>query len=104
MKECSMIYVGMDVHKTEHRVCMIFTDSGERRECTVVNTEREINRFLRRLKEENAGEVRVCYEAGPCGFELQRLVEKAGVRCEVIAPTQPPLSCGHLPQLGGEFR
>jgi transposase len=36
-------------------------------------------------------EVRMCYEAGPCGFGLKRQIETAGpVICEVIAPSMIP--------------
>lgn len=31
-----------------------------------------------------------CYEAGPCGFELQRALTAHGVPCEVIAPALIP--------------
>ena len=32
----------------------------------------------------------VCYEAGPCGYELHRLITSMGVACEVIAPSLIP--------------
>jgi transposase len=48
-----------------------------------------IVRFVRRL-ERRAGAVRCCYEAGPCGFELQRALTAAGVPCDVIAPALIP--------------
>jgi transposase len=32
------------------------------------------------------GWLRACYEAGPTGYELARLLHRMGVRCEVIAP------------------
>src|ERR671918_3156761 len=34
--------------------------------------------------------LRACYEAGPTGYELARLLERLGVRCEVIAPSLIP--------------
>jgi transposase len=40
------------------------------------------------------GAVRCCYEAGPCGFELQRAMSAAGVPCEVIAPALIPRRSG----------
>jgi transposase len=36
------------------------------------------------------GELRVCYEAGPCGYEFWRLLQKVGISCEVIAPSLIP--------------
>ncbi len=47
-----------------------------------------IGRFVARLAA--AGRVQCCYEAGPCGFELQRFLGAHGVACEVIAPALIP--------------
>ena len=38
--------------------------------------------------------VRACYEAGPTGYELARLLGSLGVRCEVIAPSLIPTAPG----------
>lgn len=47
-----------------------------------------ILRFVRRLQRQ--GPVQCCYEAGPCGFELQRALTAQGIACEVIAPALIP--------------
>jgi len=47
-----------------------------------------ILRFVERLR--RAGEVQCCYEAGPCGFELQRAFTTHHIPCEVIAPALIP--------------
>ena len=47
-----------------------------------------IGRFVQRVRRQ--GPVRCCYEAGPCGFELQRYLRAKEVPCEVIAPTLIP--------------
>src|SRR6202008_1319264 len=47
-----------------------------------------IRRFVGRLQRH--GPVTCCYEAGPCGFELQRALTTAGVPCDVIAPALIP--------------
>jgi len=52
-----------------------------------------ILRFVQRLQRE-VGPIRCCYEAGPCGFELQRALTAAGVPCEVIAPALIPRRAG----------
>jgi len=36
------------------------------------------------------GALRACYEAGPCGFELHRLLASMGVACDVVAPSLIP--------------
>jgi transposase len=51
-----------------------------------------ILRFVKRLQRE--GPVQCCYEAGPCGFELQRALVGQGVPCDVIAPALIPRRSG----------
>jgi transposase len=48
-----------------------------------------ILRFVRRVARQ-AGTVRCCYEAGPCGFELQRALTQHQIPCDVIAPALIP--------------
>ena len=45
-------------------------------------------RFVERLSREQP--VQCCYEAGPCGFELQRALTAHDLPCEVIAPALIP--------------
>jgi transposase len=52
-----------------------------------------ILRFVQRLQRE-VGPVRCCYEAGPCGFELQRAMTAEEIRCEIIAPALIPRRVG----------
>lgn len=40
------------------------------------------------------GEVRIVYEAGPCGYELYRRLNKAGLNCQVAAPSLTPRKPG----------
>jgi transposase len=47
-----------------------------------------ILRFVKRIQRQGA--VRCCYEAGPCGFELQRALTTHGIGCDVIAPALIP--------------
>jgi len=42
---------------------------------------RKLIGFAKGLK----GEVRIVYEAGPCGYELHRRLTKAGLKCQVAA-------------------
>jgi len=51
-----------------------------------------ISRFIERLA---VPQVRCCYEAGPCGFELQRHLHARGIACEVIAPALIPRRAGN---------
>jgi transposase len=47
-----------------------------------------IGRFVDRVAAQGA--IRCCYEAGPCGFELQRFLTAHHVPCDVIAPALIP--------------
>ena len=51
-----------------------------------------IGRFVNRFGVR--GRVRCCYEAGPCGFELQRFLQARQVACDVIAPALIPRRAG----------
>ena len=51
-----------------------------------------ILRFVERLRRQ--GPVTCCYEAGPCGFELQRALTAKRIPCEIIAPALIPRRAG----------
>ena len=49
-------------------------------------------RFVERLGQ--AGPIVCCYEAGPCGFDLQRALAGRQIPCDVIAPALIPRRAG----------
>jgi transposase len=49
--------------------------------------------FVQRLHRD--GPIQCCYEAGPCGFDLQRALSAHGIPCEVIAPALIPRRAGN---------
>lgn len=51
-----------------------------------------ILRFVERLQQRQP--VRCCYEAGPCGFELQRALTAHAIPCDIIAPALIPRRSG----------
>jgi transposase len=51
-----------------------------------------VRRFLRRVSRH--GRPQCCYEAGPCGFELQRALTTDGIGCDIIAPALIPRRAG----------
>jgi transposase len=87
-------WVALDTSKSEHAVAVLGPDVKAPRMSSVKNASKELTCFARRLLREAPGEVRICYEAGACGFALQRLLEGAGLRCEVIAPSLIPVRPG----------
>ncbi len=90
--EGSITWVGIDAHKKTLAVAVLGA-SGRPDEFTIDNDERSVRKLARRLKR-SGNEVRCCYEAGPCGYALQRRLEAAGVVCEVIAPSLIPRKPG----------
>jgi transposase len=58
---------------------------------TLTSDSPTILRFVQRLR---ATSVECCYEAGPCGFELQRALTGHDIRCDVIAPALIPRRAG----------
>jgi transposase len=54
----------------------------------VPNDEASVRRLIARLGDRRL--LAVCYEAGPSGYELHRLLASMGVACEVIAPSLVP--------------
>src|SRR6201997_3848813 len=60
----------------------------------LANEPNAVRRLVRKLEREAPGPVRVCYEAGPCGYALQRQMTTARVSCQVIAPALIPRKPG----------
>lgn len=92
----NITWVALDASKKRHAVAVRDPGSEEFREFMVVNESKALRRLARRLVREAPGEVRICYEAGPCGFDLQRQLEAAspGLICEVVAPSLIPIQPG----------
>jgi len=88
MAKGSTITVGLDVHKDTIAVHWLRGEQPGGEDRQIPNEERAIRKLFRRLSAE--GEVRACYEAGPCGYEVRRLLERMGIPCEVIAPSLIP--------------
>jgi transposase len=88
MKKGTTITVGLDVHKDTIAVCCLRGDSPAEDTREVPNDPRVIRKLFRRLAAE--GELRVCYEAGPCGYPVRRQLQAMGIACDVIAPALIP--------------
>jgi transposase len=86
--------VGIDSHKKTLAAFVLGPD-GRPAQFTIANAEADVRKLARRLTRRSAGaEIRACYEAGTCGYTLQRRLEAAGVACEVIAPSLIPRKPG----------
>ena len=90
MADC-ISYIGLDVHKES--IAVTVASGGLRGEVRqygrVTNTARALDRLLRKLG--GAGvRLRFCYEAGPCGYGIQRRLAANGHECVVVAPSLIP--------------
>ena len=86
------MFVALDVHKLSI-VAATLPPSGGRPEIhRIETTEKAIRRFISKLGGPDG--LAVCYEAGPGGFALWRLLTSIGVACDVIAPSLIPVRAG----------
>ena len=88
-------YVGLDVHK-QGIVAAVAEDGlrGEVREYgRTANTPAALDRLARKLSHEGV-KLRFCYEAGPCGYGIQRHLSAGGHECVVVAPSLIPRRAG----------
>jgi transposase len=84
----------MDAHKKDLFIAMLIGDAQTPVTWTVPNEPHAIRRLVRKLERDAPGPVRVCYEAGPCGYALQRQMTTPRVTCQVIAPALIPRKPG----------
>ena len=83
-------WVGMDDHAATIVVAVLRNEEKTPAErFTVSNDEKGKKELIKRLRALQ-GEVRCVYEAGPCGYGLQRRLMKAGISCDVAAPSLTP--------------
>jgi transposase len=87
-------YVGIDAHKKDLFIAMLVGDQPTPVTWQLANEPNAVRRVVRRLERDAPGPVRVCYEAGPCGYALQRQMTTPRVRCQVIAPALIPRKPG----------
>jgi transposase len=88
-------WVGLDAHKSAISVAMYLPEAKQPTEWQVVNESAAVRRLVRKIEREAPGEVRFCYEAGPCGYSLQRQITEAGeASCMVVAPSLIPRKPG----------
>src|SRR6266403_2639586 len=88
-------YVGLDVHKDA--VVVAICEGGIRGEVReygrIANTATALDRLIRKLGDGGV-RLRFCYEAGPCGYGIQRHVSTHGHECVVVAPSLIPRRAG----------
>ena len=83
-----LIYLGLDVSKDSIAVGILRPDEVVPDTEMIFHDEPSIRRLINRF--DDPRQLRVCYEAGPTGYELHRLLSSIGVRCDVVAPSLIP--------------
>lgn len=87
-------YVGLDVHKTMIAVAIAEAGSNEVRYFgEIENTPEQITKTLNSLSRSGT-QLSVCYEAGPCGYEIYRYLTDRDIDCTVVAPSMIPRKPG----------
>jgi transposase len=84
-------YIGLDVHKETIAVAVV--EAGNRSEVReygkIANTPAAVKALAAKLAR-NGRELRFCYEAGPCGYGIQRQLTASKHDCIVVAPSLIP--------------
>ena len=84
------IHLGLDVHRNTISVATLPPDAAAAAVEQIPSDEAAVLAFLGRFTD--PARLRACYEAGPTGYELARLLHAHGVACQVIAPSLIPPS------------
>ncbi len=90
---CNTKYVGLDVHK--ETIAVAVADSGRqpaRDWGKIENSKETVRKLMSRLGSPDT--LQVCYDAGPTGYELCRLIRHLGIECSVVAPSLVPTKPG----------
>jgi transposase len=86
------IHLGLDVHRDTISVGILAPDQQVPEVDRIPHDEASVRRLVGRLGDRRR--LRACYEAGPTGFGLARLLEGMGVGCQVVAPSLIPTAPG----------
>lgn len=87
-------FVGLDTSKKSLAVAVLYAGMETFVEWGTPNEPGAVRRMVRKIAREARGDVVYAYEAGPCGYVLQRQIESLGSRCMVIAPSLIPRKPG----------
>src|ERR1035438_1936386 len=83
-----LIHLGMDTSKDTIVVGVLLPGEQIPAVDRISNDEEQVRRLVGRFGDRALP--RACYEAGPGGYDLHRLLASMGVACEVVAPSLIP--------------
>jgi transposase len=87
-----LVFVGLDVHVATIAIAVARGTAAPESLTTVRNAPGPLRKALARLGPPE--QLRVCYEAGPCGYTIARDLAAYGMTCVVIAPSLLPRVVG----------
>ena len=91
----TITYVGLDVHEATISVALAESGrGGEIRQIGVFENRPEVLAKLAARLAKGGRRLSFCYEAGPCGYGLHRLLSGLGHDCVVVAPSLIPIKAG----------
>ena len=86
-------YVGLDVHKERNEVAIAESTGEVRLYGSISNDLHALEKLVVKLRGPNVV-LHFVYEAGPCGFVIQRRLQQLGEDCIVVAPSLIPRKSG----------
>jgi transposase len=86
------VHLGMDTSKNSISVAILRPGENVPAVEKIANDEAPVRRLVARLS--GGVPLRACYEAGPTGFGLYRLLTSLRVACDVVAPSLVPKAPG----------
>ena len=93
MAQSTEVFVGIDVSKIRNAIAIADGERGGqvRYLGEVDASEESMRRLVKRIAAKHQ-RVHFCYEAGPTGYGLHRLITALGHPCTVVAPSLIPRS------------
>jgi transposase len=95
MTQSTTLYIGLDVHKDSIAVAYVGEDHGAEVVFlgTIGTRQCDLDQLIRKCQSK-AKHLMFVYEAGPCGYWLDRYLTKKGYVCWVVAPSLIPKKAG----------
>lgn len=94
-----LIHLGMDTSKDTIVVGVLLPGEEIPVVDRIFNDEAAVRRLIGRFPDR--AQLRACYEAGPGGYDLYRLLTSMGVACDVVAPSLIPKGGSDRVKTGG---
>ena len=88
------IFIGLDVHKRSIAVAVRQRGTAGVQEESLPNERLAVARWAKGWKRRSPGKLVCAYEAGACGYALQRQLTSLGIVCQVVAPSLVPRKPG----------